>query len=159
MPILIICVVAYLLVIITEWMFSRDYKRFLFELLPLVGLVIIGLLLSQAKDGYVGGRFHLDAGGIRYFGMADSATGVVLIMFVAIMLGVAARYVFYLRGQFAWLDFAKPLCISPLLMIPLIGSVQGVQEFQPIQIVSFALLAFQNGFFWQAVLQRSRSKK
>src|SRR4051812_27496184 len=120
MPILIICVVAYLLVIVTEWVFSRDYKRFLFELLPLVGLVIIGLLLSQAEDKHVGGWFRLDAGGIRYFGMANSATGIVLIMFVAIVLGVAARYIFYLRGQFAWLDFAKPLCISPLLMIPLI---------------------------------------
>jgi hypothetical protein len=80
-------------------------------------------------------------------------------MFVAILLGVMAQYVFYLKGQFSGLDFVKPLCISPILLLPLIGSLQSVKELEPIQLVSFALLAFQNGFFWQTVLQRTKPKK
>jgi hypothetical protein len=144
MSIFNICIAAYLLVIITEWVLFRDYKRFLFELMPLAALTAIAMLLSQAQGGYI------------EFGQGSGST--TLIMFAAILLGIAARYIFYLQGQFVWLDFVKPLCISPLLMIPLIASMQGVKEFQPIQMVSFALLAFQNGFFWQAVLQRSRAK-
>lgn len=143
------------MVIIAEWALSHDYKKFLFELAPLTALAVIGLLLSQIQGGYADSELWQ----IRFFGVPDSSMIAVLIMLVGILLGIAARYVFYLRGQFEWLDFAKPLCISPLLMIPLIGSVQGVKEFQPVQVVSFALLAFQNGFFWQAVLQRSRPKK
>jgi hypothetical protein len=80
-------------------------------------------------------------------------------MFAAILLGVAARYIFFLQGSFSWLDFAKPLCISPILLLPLIGSIQAVKSLEVMQVVSFALLAFQNGFFWQAVLQRARVKK
>jgi len=77
---------------------------------------------------------------------------------LGILLGIAARYVFFLQGKFAWLDFAKPLCISPILLLPLVSSVQTLKSLDPIQVVSFALLAFQNGFFWQAVLQRARPK-
>ena len=56
------------------------------------------------------------------------------------------------------LDFAEPLCISPILLFPLFGSVQGAEDLQPMQVVSFALLAFQNGFFWQVVLQGGQPK-
>jgi hypothetical protein len=45
--------------------------------------------------------------------------------------------------------------ISPILLLPLIGSIQAVKSLEAIQVASFALLAFQNGFFWQVVLQRA----
>jgi len=141
-----ICAGFYLLAIIIEWVRSRSFKRFLLELLPLFGLVVIDLFITSASTGYIA------------FGAGTSPTTMVLIMLVCILLGVAARYIFYLRGQFSWLDFAKPMCISPILLIPLVGSVQAVKELETIQVVSFALLAFQNGFFWQAVLQQSRPK-
>ena len=80
-------------------------------------------------------------------------------MFGAILLGAAARYIFYFKGEFSWLDFAKPLCISPLLLLPLIGSIQATKDLEPIQLISFALLGFQNGFFWQAVLARAHTTK
>lgn len=83
---------------------------------------------------------------------------VVIIMFVSILFGIAARYIFYLETKFAWLDFVKPLCISPILLLPLIGSLQGEGKLEAIQTISFALLAFQNGFFWQAVLAQARPK-
>jgi len=142
-----ICAGFYLLVILADGIRSRSPNRFLLELLPLIGLIVIDLSITYASTGYIA------------FGAGASPTVVALIMFAAILLGIAARYVFYLRGEFSWLDFAKPLCIAPLLLIPLVGSVQAANDLKAIQVVSFALLAFQNGFFWQAVLQRSRPKK
>jgi hypothetical protein len=142
-----ICAGFYLVIILADYIGSRSLKRFLLELLPLIGLIVIDLFITDATTGYIA------------FGAGASPLTVVLIMFVAILLGIIARYIFYLRGEFFWLDFAKPLCISPILLFPLVGSVHGTRAFEPIQVVSFALLAFQNGFFWQAVLQRSRPKK
>jgi hypothetical protein len=145
--ILKICVVVYLTIIVIDWWRSRELKRFLLELLPLLGLLTLDLLIATASAGYV------------TFGSDGSSVWVSLAMFGAIVLGVAARYIFYLQGKFSWLDFVKPLCISPILLLPLIGSIQSVKNLEPMQTVSFALLAFQNGFFWQAVLQRARPKK
>jgi hypothetical protein len=141
------CAVLYLALILIDLLRSRSLKRFLVELLPLVGLIALDVFVASTSAGYV------------TFGAGNSPASVIWIMFAAILLGVAARYVFYLRGEFSWLDFAKPFCISPLLLLPLIGSLQSIKSLEPVQVFSFALLAFQNGFFWQAVLQRSRPKK
>jgi hypothetical protein len=141
-----VCVALYLVLILADWVRSRRHKRFLLELLPLAALLIVDVLISTEATGYLA------------FGAGTSPTMVILVMFGAILLGTAARYVFHLQVRFSWLDFAKPLCISPILLLPLIGSVQGVTDLQPMQVVSFALLAFQNGFFWQVVLERTQPK-
>jgi uncharacterized membrane protein YjdF len=144
--ILKICAVLYLAVILAGLFRSRRLKRFLLELLPLIGLLAIDVIMASTKAGYV------------TFGGGSSPTVVILIMFVCILFGIGARYIFYLEGKFSWLDFVKPLCISPILLLPLIASVQTAHNLEAIQIVSFALLAFQNGFFWQAVLTEARPK-
>jgi hypothetical protein len=142
--ILKICMGLYLVAILIDLARSRRYQRFALELILLVGLVVLDLFITSASTGYIA------------FGPSTSATVTVLIMFGAILLGVGARYIFYLKGEFSWLDFAKPLCISPILLLPLIGSIQSVKDLEAMQVVSFALLAFQNGFFWQAVLTRAQ---
>ena len=144
--VLLVCAGFYLLLIIVDWLRSRRHKRFLLELLPLIALLIMDMLIATAHAGYVA------------FGPGTSPTLVVLIMFAAILLGTAARYMFYLQRKFSWLDFAKPLCISPILLLPLMGSIQGTRDLEPMQVFSFALLAFQNGFFWQVVLERAQPK-
>src|SRR5260370_11859372 len=142
--ILKICAVLYFGVTLVDLLRSRRLKHFLLELLPLIGLLVIDVVMASTKAGYV------------TFGAGSSPTLVVLIMFACILLGIGARYIFYLEGKFSWLDFVKPLCISPILLLPLIGSVQTGKDLEAIQVVSFALLAFQNGFFWQAVLAQAR---
>lgn len=144
--ILKMCAGLYLAAILVDLLRSRRYKRFLLELIPLIGLLILDVLITSASTGYIA------------FGSGSSPAVAIWIMFGAILLGVAARYIFYLQGQFSWLDFAKPLCISPILLLPLVGSIQAVKDLETMQLVSFALLAFQNGFFWQAVLARSAEK-
>jgi hypothetical protein len=141
-----ICAAIYLIVILIDSLKSRRFKRFLLELLPLIGLLVIDVITASASSGYV------------TFGAGNSPAFVMVIIFVSILLGIGARYIFYLEGKFSWLDFAKPLCISPILLLPLIGSVESGKNLEPIQVVSFALLAFQNGFFWQAVLAQARPK-
>jgi hypothetical protein len=145
--ILKICAALYLVLVVLDWLRSRSSKRFIVELLPLLAFGVLDVFVASASAGYV------------TFGSEASPVVIVLTMFGAILLGVAARYVFYLQGEFSWLDFAKPLCISPILLLPLIASIQGVKSLETGQVISFALLAFQNGFFWQAVLQRARPKK
>jgi hypothetical protein len=144
--ILKICAVVYFALILVDLVRSRSLKRFLLELVPLIILLAIDVVMASASLGYV------------TFGAGNSPALMVVIMFVCIVFGVAARYVFYLEGKFLWPDFAKPLCISPILLLPLIGSFKTGEDLTSIQMVSFALLAFQNGFFWQAVLAHARPK-
>jgi len=146
--ILKICATLYLLLIVVDTVRSRSFKRFALELLPLLALILLDVLIASANAGYV------------TFGPgASPSISVLALIFTCILLGTVARYIFYLKGSFSWLDFLKPLCISPLLLLPLMGSIQSVKDLEPVQIASFGLLAFQNGFFWQSVLQRASPKK
>ncbi len=144
--ILKVCTSIYVVVILVDLVQSRSYERCLLELLPLVALLILDVLVATSTRGFLA------------FGPGTSPTIVILVMFGAILLGIIARYIFYFQANFSWLDFAKPLCISPILILPLIGSVQGLTDLEPTQVVSFALLAFQNGFFWQVVLAQAHPK-
>jgi hypothetical protein len=104
-------------------------------LLLLIGLIVLSLLISDAVSGRVA------------FGEGTSPGWVIGIMCVCVALGIALRYIFYLRSSFSLLEFLKPLSISPIVLLPLIGSVQTAKELATVQVISFALLAFQNGFF------------
>jgi hypothetical protein len=143
-PVLESCAAIYALSIVVELVRTRRGGRFLLQLLILVAASVLSVLVSSAKSGVVS------------FGTGASTVWVIVIMFFTTLLGIGARYVFYLRGAFSWLDFLKPLCISPIILLPLIGSVQGMTELAPMQIVSFGLLGFQNGFFWEIVLERAK---
>ena len=79
----------------------------------------------------------------------------VTLMFAGVVLGIIATYIFNMTGAFSWRDFARPLVISPLVLLPLIGSLQGA-ALEPVQLVCFTILAFQNGFFWQQVLRDAK---
>jgi hypothetical protein len=89
------------------------------------------------------------------FGGAFSPEIAIFIMFICVLLGIAARYIFYLQGHFIWLDCVRPLVVSPLILLPLLGSLQGT-ALESLQMICFAILAFQNGFFWQQVLQEAK---
>lgn len=94
------------------------------------------------------------------FGEGLSPMRVVAIMFVATMGGIVTRYFFEPRqGQFPWGDCLKTLAITPILLLPLLGSIQSAGTLNPMQLVVFACLAFQNGFFWHAVLEKAKTKQ
>ena len=136
-----ICAAIYLAVITLEFAMRKNWRRLFVEVCAFTFVVVVLLLVNSAGTGRIA------------FGSSSSPLGTVIILFVATTLGIAARYVFYLKDDlFSWLDFLKPLCISPIVLLPLIGGLQGNGEINTMQVVSLALLAFQNGFFWQAVL-------
>ena len=141
----LICVVLFIILILIEFVVRRHIWRLLFQLLLVGAISVLTLMLNNSATGKLS------------MGDAGSPTRVLLLMFVATICGIAARYVFYLnRGSFSFLDLFKPIVISPIVLMPLIGSVQSSGGLSPIQIVSFCVLAFQNGFFWQAVLEGAK---
>jgi hypothetical protein len=135
------CVVIYFAVILIELLVRKQLLRFGLQAVALAVVVVLALLLNNSVTGRVA------------FGGGDKPIQALIVMFVATLLGIAARYVFYLqKGAFSWLDLLKPTAITPIVMIPLIGTVLTSGDLNTIQVASFAFLAFQNGFFWQIVL-------
>jgi len=90
----------------------------------------------------------------------SSATPIVaiLLMYLCIIFGMTAEYLFNLKEGFSWLSFIKPFMVSPIVLLPLIGTLQTNSGIEPIQLISLALLAFQNGFFWRPVLDRAKRR-
>jgi hypothetical protein len=143
---LIGCFALAVLLIAVDYARRRSWRR---PLACLVALAAFALLLSLTTSfPYPSSR--------QAFGGASPLVALVL-MFGGVLFGIAATYIFNLSGEFSWRDFARPLVASPIVLLPLIGSVQGA-ALEPIQLVSFTVLAFQNGFFWQQVLREAKPK-
>ncbi|MGA9627836.1 MAG: hypothetical protein WBQ65_25410 [Bryobacteraceae bacterium] len=139
------CIVVYTALILIELFVRRHWLRFVLQAVTLLVVIGIALLVNNAATGRVA------------FGQAAPPVGTLGIMFLAIVCGIAARYIFDLRkSQFSVLEFLKPIVISPIVLLPLIGSVLATGELNGMQVVSFALLAFQNGFFWKVVLEGAK---
>lgn len=141
------CVGVYALLLIVDLIRREPAKRILLEAAALVAAAAI---------------LHVTTGfpkpsGLRAFGGLGPLP-VIFLMFVSVTLGMAARYLFNLRRRFSWLSFLKPLSASPVVLLPLLGTVQGVSNVEPIQVITFSFLAFQNGFFWRVILERASTQ-
>jgi len=135
---LILCLALGSLLAVFDHVRRPSWRRSLIYALAL-GVIALGLLLRSERQA---------------FGGASPLLALVL-MFIGVLLGIAATYVFNLTGSFSWRDLARPLVVSPLVLLPLIGSLQGA-NLEPVQLVCFTVLAFQNGFFWQQVLRDAK---
>jgi|GEM_PF-1560503 len=83
-------------------------------------------------------------------------TTVVLLLLGSITLGTISRF-FYNNDTFAWLGFLRPIFIAPMLMMPLMGTVEAATRMDGIELASLAFLAFQNGFFWRSLLEKQET--
>ena len=83
-------------------------------------------------------------------------TTAVIVMYICVVLGTAANYYYNLKGAFSWKSLARPVIVSPLVLLPLLGTLQGRSGLEGMQLIWFALLAFQNGFFWRVVFDRAK---
>ena len=140
---LLVAIGSYGLIIVVELLIFRGVKRFVIQTLILFGVAF----LLNVTTGFPATK--------QAFGGASPVLAIG-IMFVCTLLGIGAHYFFYLREKFSWRSFVKPLVISPIVLLPLMGSVQGTSNVESIQLISFGFLAFQNGFFWKEVLERAR---
>lgn len=143
--VLALFITLYAIVILVEAIATRRVKPALIQLVILAAVVAV----LNATTGFPRPRVA--------FGGASPVTAIG-IMFLCTVLGVAAHYAFYLEGTFSWRSLLKPLVISPIVLLPLIGSVQGAGRVETIQLISFAILAFQNGFFWKVVLEHAKAQ-
>jgi hypothetical protein len=135
---LILCLALASLLAVLDHVRRPSWRR---SLIYVLGIGVIALVLLTRSER-------------QAFGGASPLLALTL-MFIGVLLGIAATYVFNLAGSFSWRDFARPLVVSPLVLLPLIGSLQGA-NLEPVQLVCFTVLAFQNGFFWQQVLRDAK---
>jgi hypothetical protein len=142
---LLLFMTIYGLFIAVDLLATRVVRSFIAQ----AGLLIGVCVLLRVTTGFPSTR--------RPFGGVSPELSIA-IMFVCTILGISAQYLFGLRGRFSWRSLLKPLVISPIVLLPLIGSVQGSGGIQSLQLISFGFLAFQNGFFWRTVLERAQTK-
>jgi ABC-type Co2+ transport system permease subunit len=143
--ILLTCFVLYLLLIVIDDVSSRSFGRLRKELFGLMAAFLV---------------LHWSTGfpSVRESFSSVPLVSTIAIMFGFVLFGMAANYLFYLRGPFLWRSFLRPLVISPMVLLPLVGTVENRSGVESVQLTCLALLAFQNGFFWRTVFQHARPK-
>jgi CDP-diglyceride synthetase len=148
--VLVGCFGVLTLVVLVETFRLRRYGQGLLQL----GLLAGAALLLRVWIGFPGwGR-----GTRGHFGAGDNPWPMIGLIFACIVAGMAARYFFYLKRDFAWSSLLKPLCVSPIVLLPLVGTLQDAAKLEALQVLSFCLLAFQNGFFWRVVFERAQAR-
>lgn len=142
---MILLIGLFLFILIIDLIKNKNIKQFIIQSIILI-LVILFLKITIGFPRPIIG-----------FGDVSPLVNIG-IMFVCTILGIAAHYIYYLENEFNWFNFMKPLIITPIVLLPLMGSVKGGGELETMQVVSFGFLAFQNGFFWNEVLKRAGTK-
>jgi hypothetical protein len=142
---LVICMVLVEILLVVDWAMDGDVRRLVIG----TGCLLATALILNLLAGFP------TADGRQAFGGAVSDEQMLGLMFLGVVAGIAAHHVFYARGRFSWRSFARPLVVSPIVLLPLVGSLQGA-ALETIQIFSFVILAFQNGFFWREVLRNAK---
>lgn len=136
------------LLFVVDWLRNRDARRLIWGT---TGVIIAAIVLHLATG------FPATTRRVA-FGAGWSPELVLGLMFLAVLAGIAGHYAFHRREDFSWASFARPLVASPIVLLPLIGSVQGA-ALETIQVASFVILAYQNGFFWREVLKDARKER
>jgi hypothetical protein len=146
------CTIAYLVLIVVDAIHRRSLRVFSVQLG--IGVVLYVLIVYFLRES-LGGRKSFGGEALEVSHLWTLGAIV-----VGAVMGILARYVFDLerRSAFDWFSMLKPLCISPIVVIPLLATTQGHDTVAPFQVAMFWLLSFQNGFFWQAVLEKVRSR-
>lgn len=125
--------------------YRRSYASLVIDLCILC--ILWGLL-------YFSTGFPLES--IQSFGNENLI--MISIMFLSIVLGMISNYFFYKEAtSFAIASVLKPIFVSPIVLLPLIGSIDGLANFTDIQSFSLVLLSFQNGFFWKSIFDKTQA--
>lgn len=117
-----------------------------------IGLVLLVVFLIVL---YLTTGFPQPSSGQISFGGSIPGWWALVAMAIGVIFGMVAQYVWSKPKKPKLLDFLRPIVVSPLVMLPLIGSLQD-GPLETLQLASLTLLAFQNGFFWQQVLKDAK---
>lgn len=144
--VLLCAIVLYAVVLIYELITRRHIKGFALKALILCCVVVY----LHAVTGFPTPK--------RAFG-GGSSLFAILAMFCCVILGMIAHYFFYLKERFSLKTFLRPFLISPIVLLPLLASMKGNAQLESIELIAFAILAFQNGFFWREVLEHAKPEE
>ena len=135
----------FLISMLIDFVRVRDYKVLVGEILLSILLISIFFLTPTTTSG-----------GMVSFGEDDeSLLSIILLLLGFVILGMIGNYFFHLKTKFHWLTFVKPMFISPIVLVPFIGLI-GHEKIDASQAVSLAFLAFQNGFFWKEIYNKTQ---
>jgi hypothetical protein len=138
--------VSLILLALLDYSMTRHLRRLASTVLCLAAALLllrVSVRFPEAHRAFAGGIPLLAA---------------VCVLFLSTAIGIAANYLFYFRGRFSWIAALKPLCVTPIVLLPVLGVLQGLTLLQPVQLVSFGFLGFQNGFFWRTILDQAKTK-
>ena len=119
--ILILCLSLFAILVVADAVRVRGYSW----LGELFGLVIAIYLLHSAT-GFPYPRESFSA---------VPATISVGIMFICVLIGMSSSYFFQLDETFSWQSFLKPFAVSPIVLLPLIGTVQNRTDVESTQLI------------------------
>jgi hypothetical protein len=88
--------------------------------------------------------------------------GLIGLLYLALIAGMAAQYAFLKspRARFRWPAFLKPFLASPVVFLPLLGSLEDQLDGGPwtLSRLMLVFVAFQNGFFWKTFFDAQAGK-
>ncbi len=135
-------IIFYGIIVAGEFLLHRSLKSSLLEAVTLIVFAIFLYFVIGFPDSRIA------------FGGVPPILAIA-VMFIAVLLGMGAQFAYLHKGPFAWRPFLKPAVVSPIVLLPLIGSIQQNSPTETIQLVSLGIIAFQNGFFWKTVLDHA----
>lgn len=134
------------LIIIFEFIKTRVFRAFLCQ----AGSIIVVVFLFRIVFGFP--EAEISFGGMQQL-------TIIFIMLICATLGIVAHHIFMSKRKFSWRAVIKSSVVTPIVLLPLLGSIQSTSVVEPVQYVSFGFLAFQNGFFWRIILANVAVKK
>jgi len=142
--ILLLVITLYLLYISIKTIREKKLK----ELLGQVILVCFIVVVLNIFTGFPNTRESFGTGNVEF---------IVIYAFIAMLLGIVSNY-FYFNHKFCFYTFIRPILVSPMVFIPVLGVITSSSVDTKVQILSICLVAFQNGFFWRSIFEKETSK-
>lgn len=142
-----ICLILFGLFVIIDFFQKKNFKRLLIEITVAIVLLAV-IYLTGRNDGLI--PFGEES--------APNPLPMIFLLLFFVVIGMIANYFFHLQAPFSWLTFIKPIFISPIVLLPIIGAID-YENLGPIQQVSLAFLAFQNGFFWKEIYNKVQASQ
>lgn len=134
---------AYFVMAIINFVLKTQDKRRIVGIL--IGAILIGLVVFAFDPFSV----------VQSFGPPPILLS--LGMLTAIILGVISEYIFNVDREFKILEMLRPIVISPILLLPLVGLVNDSETYNTSSVISVLLVSFQNGFFWREIIKRAKN--
>ena len=103
------------LLFVLDWLRSGGVRRLISGT---IGIIVAAIILHLAT-GFPGVTRRVA------FGAGWSPELVLGFMLLAVVAGIFGHYILHWRGAFSWGSLARPLVASPIVLLPLIGSLQG----------------------------------